>query len=125
MKIRLLMASLLMVMGSAHAAETLTGCAAKRVEVAQQIQYADAHGNSAQKAGLERALKEIDQHCTDSSLMADRQQKVQEKMEKVAERQADLREAQAGGSSKKIAKQQEKLARAQQELQEARDSLSQ
>lgn len=125
MKARILLVSMLMVMGSAHAAETLTGCAAKRAEVAQQIQYANAHGNSAQKAGLEKALKEIDQHCTDSSLMAERQQKVQEKMDKVAEREADLRAARAGGSSKKIAKQQEKLTDAQKELQEARDSLSQ
>lgn len=123
-KIILLTSLLMVVASSAQAADTLTGCAAKRAEVEQQIHSAEAHGNNAQKAGLQKALSEINQHCTNAGLLADRQRKVQEKQEKVAERQADLREAQAGGSSKKIAQRQEKLERAQQELKEAQASLS-
>ncbi|CAX61380.1 Uncharacterized protein EbC_38490 [Erwinia billingiae Eb661] len=124
MKKIILLTSLLMVLGSAQAAEPATGCSAKRAEVVEQIKYADAHGNSSQKAGLEKALKEIDQHCTNEGLLADRQQRVSEKQAKVAEREADLREAQASGNSKKIAKQQKKLDSANEELKDAQAQLS-
>lgn len=124
MKVRILMTALMMVQGSAFAAEALTGCAAKRDEVTKQIQYADAHNNSAQKAGLQKALSEIEAHCTDANLTKERESKVSEKLNKVAERQASLRDAQASGSPKKIAKQQEKLERAEQELKTAQNALS-
>jgi hypothetical protein len=97
MKKIILLTSLLMVLGSAQAAEPATGCAAKRAEVVEQIKYADAHGNNSQKAGLEKALKEIDQHCTNEGLLADRQQKVSEKQAKVAERDNKPQTAQTPG----------------------------
>jgi hypothetical protein len=124
MKFRILITALLMAQSSAYASEALTGCAAKHAEVTQQIEYAEAHGNSAQTSGLKKALSEIEEHCTNANLTAERQEKVREKQSKVTEREADLREAQASGSAKKIARQQAKLESAKQELKAAQDALS-
>ena len=41
----------------------LTGCAAKRQAISTQIEQAKAHGNSAQQAGLEKALGEVTANC--------------------------------------------------------------
>lgn len=102
----------------------LTGCAAKKAEIQQQIDYAKAHDNSYRIAGLEKALAETSAHCTDASLRADREADVRKKEQKVAERQQELAEAKASGRSDKIAKKQEKLERAQQELAEAKAELT-
>lgn len=102
----------------------LTGCAAKKAEIQQQIDYAKAHDNSYRVAGLEKALAETSAHCTDASLRADREADVRKKEQKVAERQQELAEAKASGRSDKIAKKQEKLEDAQQELAEAKAELT-
>ena len=54
----------------------LTGCAAKRQAISEQIEQARAHGNANQQAGLEKALAEVTEHCTDSALRKEREQKV-------------------------------------------------
>lgn len=107
---------------AASAAE-LTGCAAKEANVETQISYAKARGNSHEVAGLEKALKEIKSTCNDSTLKAQREQKIAEKSAKVAERKQELAEAKASGRSDKIAKKQEKLNDAMEELNEAEKDL--
>lgn len=110
----------------AQAASDLTGCAAKKQEIETQLSYARQHNNTHQTAGLEKALSEVDAHCTDSGLLQQRQQKVAEKKQKVQERQQELATAQAEGrSASKIEKRQQKLAEARQELQEAEQALQQ
>lgn len=94
---------------TAQAANGLTGCAAKQHEVEQQIEQAKKYGNSNRVAGLETALKEIKDHCTDATLKVQREQDVAEKKAKVAERRQELQEAQADGRSDKIAKKQKNL----------------
>jgi hypothetical protein len=100
-----------------------TTCAAKEQAIRQQISYANLYGNTQQVAGLQKALSETHEHCTDQVLQADLQKKVQEKQRKVVERQQELAEAQASGKPDKIAKKQRRLAEAQDELQAARDAL--
>lgn len=108
-----------------HAAEPLTGCAAKRQEVHTQIEQARAHGNKAQEKNLNIALQKIIDHCTDEGLRREREADVKKKEHKVAERKAELEKAQASGKTKKIASQQKKLQEAEAELQEAKAKLSQ
>ncbi|WP_034913180.1 MULTISPECIES: DUF1090 domain-containing protein [Erwinia] len=101
-----------------------TGCAAKKQDIEQQIDYAKQHGNTQRLAGLQKALAEVNDHCTDSGLLTQRQARVAEKQSKVAERERELMAAQNSGSQKKIAKKQEKLDEARDELKEAQDALN-
>ncbi|HZX15349.1 MAG TPA: DUF1090 domain-containing protein [Pseudomonas sp.] len=124
----LLLSSLLLAATLATAATTqltqLTGCAAKRQTISEQIEAAKSHGNSSQQAGLEKALKEVENNCNDASLRAEREAKVVEAEDEVSEREGDLREALADGDQDDISKRQHKLEEARAELQQAREELS-
>ncbi|EEM1821205.1 DUF1090 family protein, partial [Salmonella enterica subsp. enterica] len=52
------------------------GCAAKKQEVENQITYARVHSNIHQISGLQKALREIEEHCTDPQLLKQRQLKI-------------------------------------------------
>lgn len=101
----------------------LTGCAAKRQAISEQLDQARAHGNSEQQAGLEKALAEATEHCTDASLRKEREQKVLDARHEVNQRTKDLDKAMKKGDPEKINKRKEKLAEAKKELQEAVDGL--
>ncbi|HIE5387248.1 TPA: DUF1090 domain-containing protein [Enterobacter cancerogenus] len=109
---------------STLAADSLSGCAAKKQNVQQQIDQAKKYGNTHRVAGLEKAYSEIEENCTDASLEKAREEKVSEKEQKVAEREQELREAKASGRSDKIAKKEKKLEEARDELKEARADLN-
>ncbi|MBJ3816782.1 DUF1090 domain-containing protein [Shimwellia pseudoproteus] len=104
-------------------AEALTGCAAKRAEIENQITYAKSHNNHHQVAGLEAALNETRLHCTEAGLLRERQQKVAEKERKVADREAELVNATETGNAKKIERKKKKVTEAKEELQEAQSAL--
>lgn len=104
-------------------ATALKGCDAKKANLQTQIDYAKAHNNSHQQAGLQKALDEVNAHCTDASLRQEREQKITEAKHEVAERQADLAEANKKGDADKISKRQAKLAESQKELQDAMSEL--
>lgn len=106
-----------------QAADELTGCAAKRDEIQRQIDYARAHNNLHQVAGLQAALTENATHCTEAGLLRDRQNKVTEKERKVAERDAEVRNAKETGNAKKIKQKEKKAAQARDELAEAEAEL--
>ncbi|EFS2651693.1 DUF1090 domain-containing protein [Salmonella enterica] len=100
------------------------GCEYKRQNLERQIDYAQAHNNIHRVAGLQEALRQVNEHCTDKQLLKRKERKVAEKQQKVAERQRELEQARISGKSKKIADRQAKLAEAQEELAEARRALS-
>jgi hypothetical protein len=104
-------------------ATALKGCDAKKANLQTQIDYAREHNNSHQQAGLQKALDEVNAHCTDASLRQEREKKVAEAKHEVAERQADLAEATKKGDTDKISKRQAKLAESQKELQDAMGEL--
>lgn len=108
---------------AAETAPQLTGCAAKRQAISLQIEQAKAHGNSAQQAGLEKALAEVTAHCTDAGLKKERENKVLDAKHEVSRRQADLDKAMKKGDSEKINKRKDKLAESRKELQQALDDL--
>ena len=110
---------------AAQEAPQLTGCAAKRQAISAQIEQAKAHGNSAQQAGLEKALSEVTANCTDASLKKERENKVLDAKHDVSRRQADLDKAMKKGDAEKINKRKDKLAESRKELQDAVEELDQ
>ena len=110
---------------AAEEAPQLTGCAAKRQAISAQIEQAKAHGNSAQQAGLEKALSEVTANCTDASLKKERENKVLDAKHEVSRRQADLDKAMTEGDADKSNKRKDKLAESRKELQDAVEELDQ
>ncbi|MBF8678127.1 DUF1090 domain-containing protein [Pseudomonas fulva] len=100
----------------------LTGCDAKRSAIENQLKIAREHGNAAQAAGLEEALRGI-ANCTDASLRKEREQKVLDARHEVAQREKDLKKAEKKGDAEKINKRKDKLAESRKELQDAVDDL--
>ena len=108
---------------AAEQAPELTGCAAKKQSIISQIELAKSQGNSDQQAGLEKALGEVTDHCTDASLKKERENKVLDARHEVSKRQADLEKAMKKGDAEKINKRKDKLAESRKELQDALDEL--
>ncbi|MGE6792413.1 DUF1090 domain-containing protein [Pseudomonas guineae] len=125
----LLVSALLLTSALAYAAgsatQPLSGCAGKRHAISEQLEIAKSYGNSNQQAGLEKALKAVEEHCNDADLRAEREAKVVKAVEEVDEREMDLREALAEGNQNDISKRQHKLQESRTELQRARDELGQ
>lgn len=99
-------------------------CKSKKSALRTQIDYARSNGHVHQLNGLEKALREVTEHCSDDLLQQEKQLKVLEKEHKVAERQRELDEARQSGSLKKIDKKREKLREAEEELAEARGNAA-
>lgn len=100
------------------------GCEYKRQQVKRQIDYARTHNNTHRVAGLQEALREINENCTDNGLLEKKKNRVAEKQRKVTERLQELEQASETGERKKIAKKQKRLDEALAELDEARSELS-
>ena len=81
--------SMLLLAGQAYGSEAV-GCKARQQAVKDQLVFAKAHGNADQVAGLERALRNIETHCTDAGLFKEQQQRVAELKEQVNERLVEL-----------------------------------
>ena len=121
-----LLASLLLLaptFSTLAAPQTATGCAAKRQNIEQQIEYARAHGNSHRVEGLGIALSELNASCTNEGFLADLEADVRKKERKVEEAHQELIQVQSSGRQDKIAKRQRKLSQAQAELDEAKAML--
>jgi hypothetical protein len=101
----------------------LSGCAAKRQDIATQIENAKAAGNASQQAGLEKALSEMNANCTDADLLKQQEQKVLDAKREVSRRQADLNKAMSKGDPEKIDKRKDKLAESRKELQDEQEKL--
>ncbi|MEL4016280.1 DUF1090 domain-containing protein [Dryocola clanedunensis] len=112
--------ALLSLTSATHAASL---CSEKEADIQREIGYAEKHQNQHRIDGLNKALKEVRANCTDSSLRAEHQKKIDEQKEEIAERKADLQEARQKGDADKITKREEKLSEAEHELKdlEARD----
>lgn len=120
-----LLAALGLGAGAAQAAAPdagLTGCDAKRSAIENQLKIAREHGNAAQAAGLEEALRGV-ANCTEASLRKEREQKVLDARHEVAQREKDLKKAEKKGDAGKINKRKDKLAESRKELQDAVDDL--
>ncbi|QXC16820.1 DUF1090 domain-containing protein [Citrobacter braakii] len=99
-------------------------CEYKRRHLEYQLEYAQAYNNIHRMAGLQRALRHIDEYCTDGRLPKQKDRKVANKQRKVTTRQYELEQARISGKSEKIADRQAKLAEAREELAQARAELN-
>ncbi|MDZ5434804.1 DUF1090 domain-containing protein [Pseudomonas fluorescens] len=108
---------------AAEDAPELTGCAAKKQGIINQIELAKSRANAEQQAGLEKALSEVTANCTDASLKKERENKVLDAKHEVSKRQSDLDKAMKKGDPERIDKRKEKLAESRKQLQEAVDEL--
>ncbi len=59
------------------------GCEYKRQQLEHQLEYAQAYNNAHRVAGLQRALRRINEHCSDSRLLTQKENKLVEKKEKL------------------------------------------
>ena len=105
------------------AAEPSAACAAKRTRIESEISQAQAQGRQQQLAGLQKALRANQSHCTDAVLAAERKSDIQKASKKVAQQEQKLAKAQTKGDSVKIAKQQAALDEARSELSQAQKPL--
>lgn len=96
------------------------GCTSKHEQVLRQLDYALAHNNTQQIAGLQKALNEINANCTDEKLLVKRSEKDAEKQRKIEKLQRELEQAKVSGNHEKIASKQHKLNEAQDEPAHAR-----
>lgn len=112
--------ALLSLTSAAHASSL---CSEKEQDIQREIGYAEKHQNKSRVDGLNKALKEVRANCTDSSLRADHQKKINEQKAEITERKADLKEARDKGDADKISKREQKLSEAEHELKtlQARD----
>lgn len=97
----------------------LTGCAAKRQAIGEQLAQARLSADGQQVAALEKTLQEVSERCTEASLRKEREQKVLDARHEVAQRRKDLDKAMKKGDPQRIDKRKEKLAEANRQLQEA------
>jgi len=84
--------------------ESLIGCAEKTCQVEKQIEIAKKNGNEDKIDGLNKALNEIKNHCSDEKIISDIEDDLSEANEELKEHQADLKEAQSDKKSDKIEK---------------------
>lgn len=114
MKTRIALALALFSISVATQAASL--CQEKEQEILREISYAEKNHNQNRIHGLNKALHEVRDNCSDSQLRADHQKKIAKQKEEVAERLHDLHEAKQKGDADKISKREHKLKEAQQEL---------
>lgn len=107
----------------ASVAQAASLCSEKEADIQREIGYAEKHQNKNRIDGLNKALKEVRANCSDSSLKAEHQKKINKQKEEIAERKADLQEARQKGDIDKISKREHKLYEAEHHLKalEARD----
>ncbi|MCS2148488.1 DUF1090 domain-containing protein [Scandinavium manionii] len=121
MKYRIFLALGLVTMSAGAFAST--PCQEKEQDIQREIHYAEKHNNQSRIDGLNNALREVKDNCSDSKLRADHQKKIAEQKEEITERRHDLDEAKTKGDADKISKREHKLTEAQQQLKalESRD----
>ena len=119
---QLLIASLL-VLAATPLLAAEPACEAKITRIEREVGQAQAQGRQHQIAGLQRALRATQSHCTDASLAADRESDIKKATKEVAEREQKLAKAQAKGDAQKIASQQADLDKARSELVQAQKPL--
>lgn len=99
---------------AASATEIL--CQNKAGVLQRQLDHAQEHGEQHRVKGLQRALRALEDGCTNSSVLNDAADEVQASLAEVQERQADFEEALSDGDNDDIQKRRIKLEEATHEL---------
>lgn len=84
--------ALLLVLTSLSAsALAASPCQEKEQDIQREISYAEKHHNQSRIDGLNTALRQVRENCSDSKLKADHQQKIAKQREEIAELSAICR----------------------------------
>ena len=107
-------------------------CAQKEAALNEQLGYAQQHNNSHQVAGLKKALAEVKENCTASSVRQYEEQYVEKlqgklnyKKHYLQVRQQDLQKATAKNNAEKMAKYRGKIAEKQADIEKITTELHQ
>lgn len=98
-------------------------CQRKSAEIEQQIERAKEAGNRNQVQGLEKALSQVKENCTDAALIADKKKDIADQQEDIDEILADIKEKQSEGRYDKVKKLERKLQREREELESLQGEL--
>jgi predicted RNase H-like nuclease (RuvC/YqgF family) len=104
--------------------EALKGCAEKSCQVEKQIALAKKNGNSHKIDGLNKALAEITEHCSDDKIISDIEDDLSKAYDELKEHQEELKEAQAEEKSDKIEKYNAKIKEDEAEISALKAELS-
>jgi hypothetical protein len=93
--------------------QDLSGCENKLCQIEGEIHEAKKYDNQHKVAGLNRALQEVSNHCTDEGLKQQYTEEIDDLNEDIAEYQVDLSRAIEDNDREKTAKYQQKIAKKQ------------
>ncbi|MWP47030.1 DUF1090 domain-containing protein [Gilliamella sp. Pas-s27] len=99
-------------------------CEGKKQAIEVEIEQAKNHSNTHKVEGLQKALEDINNHCSNNDLEEKYKKRVQEKTDKVTQITHELEQAKTKGNKQKMTKQQTKLIDAKQELNEVKAELA-
>ena len=102
----------------------LKGCAEKTCQVEKQIEIAKKNGNDDKIGGLNKALNEIKNHCSDDKIIVEIEDDLSEASDELKEHQDELKEAQAEEKSDKIEKYNAKIKEDEAEISALKEELS-
>lgn len=85
---------------SVHAADP--GCDRKIASIERQIQYAQQYNNQQRVRGLKTALARVQARCTDSGLIRDTQDDIDDKKDDVAALQESIQDSAGNGKTDKV-----------------------
>ncbi|EBJ2068816.1 DUF1090 domain-containing protein [Salmonella enterica] len=72
-------------------------CEYKRHHLEKQLEYAQAYNNTHRMAGLQEALHQVNEHCTENRLLERKEDKVSVKHRKIAEPARELEQGRKSG----------------------------
>ncbi|PAF41325.1 DUF1090 domain-containing protein [Helicobacter sp. 11S03491-1] len=98
-------------------------CDFKEKDVLSQIDYATKHNHKDKISGLQKALKELRDHCKDNIVLSELELDVQKLENKVIEAKSKITQAQAKGKADRIKKAEMKLRLIETELASKKDEL--
>ena len=101
----------------------LKGCAQKTCQVEKQIEIAKKNGNNDKIDGLNKALNEIKNHCSDDKIIAGIEDDLSEANDELKEHQEDLKEAKAEEKSDKVEKYNAKIKEDEAEISALKEEL--
>ena len=104
--------------------EALIGCAEKTCQVEKQIEIAKKNGNDNKVDGLNKALNEIKNHCSDDKIISSLEDDLSKSNDELKEHQEDLKKAQAEEKSDKIEKYNAKIKEDEAEILALKEELS-
>lgn len=115
--------SILMLGLVAPALAASPACERKEAEIKNQIQHATQNNNSHRVRGLEKALSQVQTHCTDAGLIKDKKEDIADQQEDIDELLAKIEDKKSEGRYDKVEKLENKLAREREDLQTLQQEL--